>query len=198
VPQHDDFEVLGPAGTDSETSEHGNETVQNTRHGGPGWSDVCPGQPPRPSFRPPQGNRVPFEKSNFKAFDAFDDSTSTATSVKSVDLTSSSNNGIFYGDASALKSKFVTTLNYPTSGGFFDKINKFDFDSTPSNGVPFDLDNSDILNRELFVEFEAGLDDLFTPDVWDTLDELKALGLKQVGSNGQPQPIQVRFFFTGY
>jgi hypothetical protein len=54
VAQHDDLEVLGPARADSETGEHGDETVENTRHGAPGWSGVGPGQPTRPDFRPPQ------------------------------------------------------------------------------------------------------------------------------------------------
>jgi hypothetical protein len=54
VAQHDDFEVFAASGTDRETGQGGDDSIQNAVHETSGSVDVFPGQPPRPNIRPRQ------------------------------------------------------------------------------------------------------------------------------------------------
>ena len=73
VPQHDDLQVLGAARANSEPGEPDHEEIPGTSHHlivGPRPA----GQPPRPSFRHPQGGAMPLEHplrpSSFKNINA--------------------------------------------------------------------------------------------------------------------------------
>jgi hypothetical protein len=53
VAQHDDLEVLRPTRADCETGERADETVENTRHGGPGGTVALFDRGARSSGRTP-------------------------------------------------------------------------------------------------------------------------------------------------
>ena len=50
MAQHDDLEVLGPAGADCEPGHRGSESVQNAVHEDPASTGVIAGQPSRLGF----------------------------------------------------------------------------------------------------------------------------------------------------